>query len=166
MNPFRFWSLENFIKIDMFIGIGQPLFPSHHMSDFHLPIINHIRKMKSWPLITPNYDEIIDWPKRNFSKNFIFEGWRPLDKIIFYSYWVRLFIVDTNFDFFKRKISTFAWILIRAWISLGTETWICHVVFQKTLLNTAIKGNPLALLVGTIFPSMMDRLIRSYSYPL
>ena len=108
MNPFRLSSLENFIKIDMFIGISEPFLSPHHMSDFHLPVINNIGEMKSRPFIASDYDEIINGLKRNFTKDFIFKGFWPLNKIIFYSYGVRFFVVDTMFDLLEGKVSTFA----------------------------------------------------------
>ena len=82
----------------MFIGISEPFLPPHHMSDFHLPVINNIGKMKSRPLIAPDYDEIIDCLKRNLSEDFVFKGFWPFNKVIFNPYGVRLFVADTMFD--------------------------------------------------------------------
>lgn len=108
MNPLRLGCIENFVKVDMLIGVSQPLLSSHDMSNFHLPVINDVGKMKSWPSIAPDYDEIINCLKRNFPKNLVFEGLRPLNQVVFNSYRVRLFAVDTLFDLLEGKASAFA----------------------------------------------------------
>lgn len=143
----------------MFASVGKPLLSSDHMCNFHFPVVNHIRKMKSWPSIFFDNDKVIKFNKVYWAIILVNKKWRCLENISFNSDCIRLSFENTLFNLLHGKLWTLSvirtsrkiiilvlfvslliliWFLFSFFLSLGirlyfslmsTKARICKIIF-------------------------------------
>ena len=76
MDEFGYFCPQYPIEIDMFVGVGEPFLPPHHMRDLHLPIVDYIREVESRPPVLPDHHKVIQRFKLQLPKDLILKIWR------------------------------------------------------------------------------------------
>ena len=64
---------EQHVDVDVFVGVGEPLLPSHDVGDLHHPVIDHVTEVEGGPSVAPHYDKVVERFPLQSSENFVFE---------------------------------------------------------------------------------------------
>jgi hypothetical protein len=72
----KLWGSESkyTVKVHMLIGISEPFFASHNVSNPHLPIVYNVGEVEGRPAIRSHNHKVIDGLELKFSEDFVLKG--------------------------------------------------------------------------------------------
>lgn len=126
MQEFRDGNTQNFIQVNMFACIGEPLFSSNNVRYFHFPIINHIGEMECRPAVFLNDHKIIKFNKWNNPKILVNKYRRDFEKIASNSDSIRLAFENSVLNLLKSQSGAFSIV----WSRIGFSLLIFFIVFR------------------------------------
>lgn len=118
MQEFRDISTQNFVQVNMFACIREPLFASNNVRYFHFPIVNHIGEMECGPAVFLNDHKIIKFNKWNNPIILVNKYRRNFEKIASDSDSIRLTFENSVFNLLKSQSGAFSIVWSWIWFSL------------------------------------------------